>query len=65
MNFRRIALYGSGAIVGLTQSSLDQGNLVQVLQNGDQFFPPLLADIAAARESIHIESYIWWKGTSW
>jgi cardiolipin synthase len=51
------------SIVGLTQSSLDGGNLVKVLQNGDQFFPPLLADIAAARESIHIESYIWWKGT--
>lgn len=50
------------SIIGLTQSSLDAGNQVQVLQNGDQFFPSLLADIAAARESVHIESYIWWKG---
>jgi cardiolipin synthase len=35
---------------------------VQLLENGDGFFPLLLRDIAAARESIHIESYIWWKG---
>jgi cardiolipin synthase A/B len=50
------------SIVGLTQSSLEGGNSVQVLQNGDQFFPLLLADIAHARESVHVESYIWWKG---
>ena len=50
------------SIVGLTQASLDQGNQVQLLENGDQFFPALLRDISKARESIHIESYIWWKG---
>lgn len=50
------------SIVGLTQSSLDAGNQIQVLQNGDGFFPALLADIANARESVHIESYIWWEG---
>jgi len=50
------------SIVGLTQSSLERGNRVQLLENGDAFFPLLLRDIAAARESIHIESYIWWKG---
>jgi len=50
------------SIVGLTQSSLDPGNHVQLLENGDQFFPLLLRDIAAAKESVHIESYIWWKG---
>lgn len=50
------------SIVGLTQSSLDQGNQVVLLQNGDEFFPPLLRDIAAARQSVHIESYIWWEG---
>jgi cardiolipin synthase A/B len=47
------------ALVGLTQSTLDQGNHVEVLQNGDGFFPPVLRDIAAARESVHVESYIW------
>src|SRR5256885_1590365 len=50
------------SIVGLTQSSLDGGNRAQVLENGDQFFPALLADIRAARESVHIESYVWWSG---
>jgi len=50
------------SIVGLTQGSLDPGNQVQLLQNGDGFFPALLSDIANARESVHIESYIWWKG---
>jgi cardiolipin synthase len=50
------------SIVGLTQSSLDAGNQVELLQNGDQFFPRLLHDIAAAKQSVHIESYIWWKG---
>ena len=50
------------SIVGLTQSSLDAGNQVQLLENGDQFFPLLLQDIANAKESVHVESYIWWKG---
>jgi cardiolipin synthase len=50
------------SIVGLTQSSLDPGNHVQLLENGDQYFPLLLRDIAAAKESVHVESYIWWKG---
>jgi cardiolipin synthase A/B len=50
------------SIVGLTQSSLDPGNKIQLLENGDQFFPLLLRDITAAKESVHVESYIWWKG---
>jgi cardiolipin synthase len=50
------------SIVGLTQSSLESGNQLQLLENGDQFFPLLLRDIAAAKESVHVETYIWWKG---
>ena len=50
------------SIIGLTQSSLVAGNRVVVLENGDQFFPALLRDVAAARQSVHIESYIWWQG---
>jgi cardiolipin synthase len=50
------------SIVGLTQSSLDQGNQVTLLQNGDEFFPPMLRDIAGAKQSVHVESYIWWDG---
>jgi cardiolipin synthase len=50
------------SMMGLTQSSLDHNNKIEVLQNGDGFFPLLLRDIAGARESVHVESYIWWKG---
>ena len=50
------------SMVGLTGSSLENGNQVQLLENGDQFFPLLLRDIAGAKQSVHVESYIWWKG---
>jgi cardiolipin synthase len=50
------------AIANLTGSPVLDGNRIEVLQNGDQFFPALLRDIAAARRSIHIETYVWWKG---
>jgi cardiolipin synthase len=50
------------SLVGLTGGSLEPGNRVDLLENGDGFFPPLLAAIRGARESIHLESYIWWKG---
>jgi cardiolipin synthase len=50
------------SLVGLTQASLDAGNHVQLLQNGDGFFPPMMRDIAAARESVHIETFIWDDG---
>ncbi|HEX6097907.1 MAG TPA: cardiolipin synthase [Thermoanaerobaculia bacterium] len=50
------------SIAGLTHSTMEAGNAMEVLQNGDRFFPPLLRDIAAARESVHIESFIWYDG---
>src|SRR5687767_8589735 len=50
------------SIAGLTQGQLDSGNRVEVLQNGDGFFPRLFADISAARETVHIETFIWWDG---
>lgn len=50
------------SLVGLTQSSLDQGNEVRVLQNGIDFFPPMFRDIAAAKHSVHLESFIWHDG---
>ena len=53
----------SPSLIGLTQSSLESGNDVRVVQNGDGYFPPLMRDIAAARESIHLESYIWYDST--
>jgi cardiolipin synthase len=50
------------SLVGLTQSSLEQGNDVRLLQNGDGLFPSMFRDIAAAKESVHLESYIWYDG---
>jgi cardiolipin synthase A/B len=50
------------SIANLTGSPILAGNRAWVLQNGDQFFPALLDDIARARESIHIETYVWWQG---
>jgi cardiolipin synthase len=50
------------SIAGATHGELLQGNKVELLQNGDGFFPPLLAAIAAAKETVHLESYVWWKG---
>lgn len=50
------------SIAGATHGELLQGNKVELLQNGDGFFPPLLAAIAGAKETVHVESYVWWKG---
>jgi cardiolipin synthase len=60
----RIAAFEAAlpSIANLTGSPILPGNAVQVLQNGDEFFPPLLDDIAKARQSIHLETYVWWKG---
>lgn len=38
------------------------GNRVQALNNGDEIFPAMLADIRAARRSINFETYIYWSG---
>lgn len=38
------------------------GNSVTALYDGDQIFPPMLAAIRGARETINFESYIYWSG---
>lgn len=50
------------SLANLTGAPVLAGNSVQILQNGDGFFPPFFADIAKAKESIHLETYVWWKG---
>lgn len=50
------------SMVGLSHGAMEEGNKVEVLQNGDGFFPRLMQDIAAARETVHMEMYIWWDG---
>jgi cardiolipin synthase len=49
-------------IAGLTESNVHEGNNAAVLQNG-AIFPVMLADIAAAQHSVHLESFVWSAGT--
>ena len=39
------------------------GNRIQVLQNGDEIFPAMLAAIGAAQRTITFETYIYWSGS--
>ena len=41
---------------------LTDGNRIGALLNGDQIFPPMLAAIRAARQTINFETYIYWSG---
>src|SRR3954454_22154044 len=50
------------SIAGMTKAIIQDGNSAEILQNGDEYFPALLASIAAAKETIHFETYVWWTG---
>ncbi|HEX8477940.1 MAG TPA: phospholipase D-like domain-containing protein, partial [Telluria sp.] len=43
--------------------SIVEGNKVEALLNGDEIFPSMLAAIRGARESITMETYIYWSET--
>jgi len=49
-------------IAGATGMPLVEGNHVEILNNGDEFYPATLAAIEAARWSITMEQYIFWDG---
>ena len=49
-------------ITGATGAPLVPGNRLEILNNGDEFYPAMLADIARAELSITIEAYIYWAG---
>jgi cardiolipin synthase A/B len=44
------------------QTHLQNGNRVDVLTNGESFYPAMLEAIGAARETIHMECYIFKRG---
>jgi len=48
-------------LAGLTESSVHEGNSAAVLQDG-AIFPAMLADIAAAEHTVHLETFVWSKG---
>lgn len=47
----------------LTGTPLIEGNEIEVLRNGDEIFPSMLAAIRGAKKTINMESYIYWDGT--
>jgi cardiolipin synthase len=47
---------------GSTGVPLMGGNAVEVLNNGDEFYPSMLDAIRGAQYSITIEAYIYWRG---
>ena len=49
-------------ITGATGVPILAGNRIDVLQNGDEFYPVMLEDIGRAQASITIEAYIYWAG---
>src|SRR5204863_4151587 len=44
-------------------AALTSGNKIEVLANGDRFYPAMLDAIRGARETINMECYIFKKGT--
>ena len=49
-------------IAGASGSPFVEGNAVELLNNGDAFYPRMLDAIAGAQVSITIEAYIYWAG---
>jgi cardiolipin synthase len=52
---------GIEMLSGLTQSALYERNAGRVLQNGAAY-PAMLDDIASARHSVHLETFVWSTG---
>jgi len=52
----------AATVAGASGSPFLPGNTVELLNNGDEFYPPMLAAIRGARSSITIEAYIYWAG---
>ncbi|MBI4697021.1 MAG: cardiolipin synthase B [Gammaproteobacteria bacterium] len=49
-------------VAGMTGMPLVPGNRVEILQNGDAFYPAMLTAIQLATRSITLEQYIFWRG---
>jgi cardiolipin synthase len=50
------------SISGVTGGPLRSGGSAELLNNGDQFFPSMLAAFRGAQKSINFSAYIWEKG---
>src|SRR5688572_22223372 len=49
-------------VAGASGSPFLEGNRLELLHNGDAFYPAMLHAIEGANESITIEAYIYWAG---
>jgi cardiolipin synthase len=50
------------ALQGAAGESVVEGNDVQVFQNGDEIFPPMLKAIRESQSTIHFATYVYWAG---
>jgi cardiolipin synthase A/B len=50
------------SLAGLTHGAALTGNAVEILENAD-FFDALIAEIRAARKTVHFETFLWQEGT--
>ncbi len=50
------------ALHGAAGERVVAGNQVEIFQNGDDIFPPMLAAIRESRSTIHFSTYIYWAG---
>ncbi len=50
------------ALEGLLGVPATEGNIVEILRNGDQIFPAMLQAIAEANETIDFATYVYWTG---
>jgi cardiolipin synthase A/B len=48
-------------LAGLTGGAVTEGNACQILQDG-ALYPAMEADIAAAKCTVHLETFVWTKG---
>jgi cardiolipin synthase len=52
----------AATVAGASGAPFLAGNALEILNNGDAFYPPMLAAIRGAEASITIEAYIYWAG---
>jgi cardiolipin synthase A/B len=50
------------SITGATDTPFLPGNRIEIYNNGDEFYPAMLAGIQQAQHSVTIEAYIYWAG---
>ncbi len=50
------------AIEAITGAPITEGNLVEVLVNGDQIFPAMLKAIRSATKTLNLLTFVYWKG---